>query len=71
MSGGATHETEATPLDVRCKVCDKPYRNEAPLLVWVDGKGMQPPEPSEDWWLPNCRHKNPPQPHIATPRVSR
>lgn len=48
---------------VVCATCEKPYRNEAPLLVWskVDGKGMVEPEPSEDWWLPDCGHKGNPK----------
>lgn len=53
-------------MQVRCEACDKPYRNEAPLLVMGerDGKrAMVPPEPSADWWQPTC-HCQPLQPKI-------
>lgn len=56
-SNATNRDASASPLVIRCKKCDKPYRNKAPLLVWVEGKGMQPPEPDQDWWLPACRCK--------------
>lgn len=44
---------------VICATCDKPYRNEAPMLVWgeIDGKKtMVEPDKADDYWLPSCKH---------------
>lgn len=61
-----------TTPDVRCKVCDKPYENRAPLLVRGerDGKsGMFPPTPEQanSYWYPTCSHKSPLQAYIVEP----
>lgn len=45
-------------MSVVCNVCKKPYRHEAPMLVWGDNaegkRTMVAPPPDADW-MPDCK----------------